>query len=247
MASRLERLYKEEPDKRTKQNEEMYEETDSKLRPVTIEHTKQIDIRELKKIIEKREESKRTRASKSIMPEERRNLLQGFSFDDDFTDNEKDYDINNVLEKAKEDRSYEEKLSNKKLRSTSYDILSNLDIEVKRSKKEEVEEEIKEVEDDVQELIDTISMTAVKNSSSDSLFDELKDTAVLENVKSKKKDDLDDSFFTSKVKLKKEELPEENGENKIQKTSGVLIKLLVGLLVIVTIAVIYFIVTIFFL
>ena len=110
----------------------------------------EIDIEKIKKILDTKYNNAPKRKSIRI------DVLQ----DEEEVDSEptKEYDLNVVLEKAKDElpETYEEARA-KKLRNTQFDILSNLHIEEETEK-----EEPSKAEEDLMELINTISINEKK-------------------------------------------------------------------------------------
>lgn len=113
----------------------------------------EIDIEKIKKILDNK--YKEAPKRRSIRLEEKEE-------DSKTTEEEeptKEYDLNNFLAKAKDDKeeTYEE-VRSKKLRDTQFDILNNLNLQV--DKKEEEEHEDK----DLMNLINTITINEVKKN-----------------------------------------------------------------------------------
>jgi len=101
---------------------------------------KEIDVEQIKKILDKRYNSAPRRRSIRIEPQEEVSKIS--------VDDTKEYDLTKVLEKAKDEKveTYEENRA-KKLRNTQYDILNNLNLdasdeEVKEEKKIDPEENL---------------------------------------------------------------------------------------------------------
>ena len=112
----------------------------------------EIDIEKIKKILDTKYNNAPKRKSIRIdIPEEEEEV------DSEPT---KEYDLNVVLEKAKDElpETYEEARA-KKLRNTQFDILNNLHIEENQE-----EEEPSKAEEDLMELINTISINEKKIS-----------------------------------------------------------------------------------
>lgn len=130
----------------------------------------------------------------------------------------KEYDINAILEKAKENKTIDyEKERLKKIRDTQYDILKNLDLS---RKDEEEKEEVTPEEERLMTLINTITLNE-ENNKKDldplDLFQDLKgdeNTKVIEGIsnskeeKEKKTDNtipIDKSFYTKSFNLSKKD------------------------------------------
>ena len=111
---------------------------------------KEIDVEQIKKILDKRYNSAPRRRSIRIEPQEEVSKIS--------VDDTKEYDLTKVLEKAKDEKveTYEENRA-KKLRNTQYDILNNLNLdasdeEVKEEKKAASKKEAKEEKSEVADL-----------------------------------------------------------------------------------------------
>jgi len=159
---------------RVARNQNLYNELSmsdfSDLKPndnvKVIENTgNRIDLNKIKDYLESNEEEKIQ--SKSVVVKDD---IETVSNDELFYD-EKDYDINAILEKAKENKeSYYEDEKHKKLRDTQYDILSKIKVYDETEDEEPVEEKV-ELNTDEKTLIDLIN-TVTKNKTD--LLEELK-------------------------------------------------------------------------
>lgn len=210
MASRMERYYKtKESKRRIVRNESLYQtmyedETYSNIEGVVATpRANEIDIEKIKELLASREREKNQtrkleRKTLPVEPEET------------FEEKEKNYDIRDILVKAKDSRENNEE-KYRSLKNTEYNILKNIKI----NNKQDVEQE-----DELKELINTITSTSLLNKMSDdelslNMFDDLKsDTmigdsssikAILEEKKEEKLHDtaeMDKSFFTSSLGFK---------------------------------------------
>ena len=146
---------------RVAKNEELYKEiNDASLDNFSVRSNAtvignqdpEIDIEKIKKILDTKYNNAPKRKSIRIdIPEEEEEVD---------TEPTKEYDLNVVLEKAKDElpETYEEARA-KKLRNTQFDILNNLQIEENQE-----EEEPSKAEEDLMELINTISINEKKIS-----------------------------------------------------------------------------------
>ena len=116
---------------------------------------KEIDVEQIKKILDKRYNSAPRRRSIRIEPQEEVSRIS--------VDDTKEYDLTKVLEKAKDEKveTYEENRA-KKLRNTQYDILNNLNLDVK----EDTEEKKIDPEENLMNLINTITINEAKKKES---------------------------------------------------------------------------------
>lgn len=172
---------------RVAKNEELYKEiNDASLDNFSVRSNAtvignqdpEIDIEKIKKILDTKYNNAPKRKSIRIdIPQEEEEV------DAEPT---KEYDLNVVLEKAKDElpETYEEARA-KKLRNTQFDILNNLHIE-----EDHEEEEPSKAEEDLMELINTISINEKKISE----ITEKLGKNTKENVKEDFNEEKDDSF-----------------------------------------------------
>ena len=142
--------------KRTRKNEQLYREIkDSELENLSIglnakvigDNSNQMDIDKIKEILEKNYQDIPKRRSVEMVKEEE-------SIDQYELEKTREYDINAILEKAREAKEVdyqEERL--KKVRDTQYDILKNLDLDEDKDKASS-----KKTKDELLELINTIKL-----------------------------------------------------------------------------------------
>lgn len=212
---------------------------------------REIDVEQIKKILDKRYNDRPQRRSIRVEPREEVSRLD--------KEDTKEYDLTKVLEKAKDEKveTYEE-VRAKKLRNTQYDILNNLNIE----EAEEKEEKKINPEENLMNLINTITINEAKKKEEEKDVDPLDiltdlkgddDTQVYEsmetsvttiteikekekekenlNKENSKKETLDNSFYTSDL-FKKKDFEDENDFVEDDKV-GVGIKILIALVIIV--------------
>jgi len=217
---------------------------------------REIDVEQIKKILDKRYNSAPKRRSIRIEERPHENIIS-----DEPT---KEYDLTKVLEKAKDEKveTYEENRA-KKLRNTQYNILSNLNIDG------EEKEEVKATpEENLMNLINTITINEAKkleekNSNSNDIdpldiLSDLKgddDTQVYESmetevtkiteikekekennnqiteVKNKNQEKLDNSFYTSNL-FKKNDFEDDNKDFVDDEKIGIGFKILIVLVVV---------------
>lgn len=251
MSSRMSKYYEESLDtsSRYHKNEELYKEiSKSELESFDIksnatilgENKNEIDVEKIKKILDNKynEIPKRRsiRLDETIDVEEEKEVT-------------KEYDINVILEKAREQKkdNYEEERL-RKLRDTQFDILNNLNI----SKKED-EEDRDLIEDNLKELINTIALNEKRHNDSSPLdiLSDLKgseDTEVLDGLKGEI-DELEDklekedksitdtgminSFYTSSNALKNKDFEDIDDFSKSIESNNVFIKIIIGIVIIV--------------
>lgn len=239
MKTRMEKYYTENNEfKRTVKNQEIYEKVnDTEIDNFNLNNNisvigsnkSSIDIDNLKKILDQKYSDGPKRKSLNIEPSEPKDLI----FDDE---EEKEYDINVILAKAKENKNVDYNEDRfKKIRETQYNILSNLNIE-----KEEEEKEITDEEKKLMTLINTITSNELKKDADPlDLLSDLKgteDTFVVSGandktieIKSKEefkeiaennKKPKEDSFYTASLKITEKDFDDFKDLEKDTKSVG---------------------------
>ncbi len=210
---------------------------------------REIDIEQIKKILDKRYNNAPKRRSIRVEPVERESKIS--------EEATKEYDLNIVLEKAKDEKqdTYEENRA-KKLRNTQFDILNNLNINSDKSN----DESSKNAQEDLMELINTITINEAKKKEEDKKNDsdpldiltDLKgteNTQVYESMEKKitsiseikEKNDIeelgdskiDNSFYTSNLFNKKDFEDEDNKDFVEDSKTNLGIKILIFLIAVV--------------
>jgi len=212
MASRMERYYKnKDTNKRSVRNESLYQtiyedETYSNIEGVVATpKANEIDIEKIRELLASREKEKQMRRP------ERKQVIVEPEVDDELEE-EKNYDIRDILVKAKDSRENPEE-KYRSLKNTEYNILKNIKI---RNKQDEQQEE------ELKELINTITSTSFLNKMSDDelsldMFDDLKSNTMVGDTSSirailddeqeeiNKTGEMDNSFFTSSLGFKEKD------------------------------------------
>ncbi len=121
------------------------------------------------------------------------------------------YDINSVLEKAKENRKEKDALEEmRKLKNTNYNILASLNPEELEKYRQEKQKRLKPDENEIRDLIDTIaSKTMAGEISKEASLDLLSDlmaTNVSDKIETEKLQETNDKLELSKDILDKESL-----------------------------------------
>ena len=176
MKTRINKYYDDTPSfapRRTAKNNELYEEIKkSEIENFDIgsnakvigNNEAQIDINKLKDILEKNyQEVPKRRSLKLDIPEEEEIEME----------KTKEYDINAILEKAREEKEVDyqrERL--KKVRDTQYDILKNLEVEQEEPKSKAADERTKE---ELLDLIQTINLNETQRKTINALAEEEKE------------------------------------------------------------------------
>ena len=257
MDTRINKYNESDRMSRVSKNSELYKQiNDSELDNFNVHSNatvignqeREIDVEQIKKILDKRYNDRPQRRSIRVEPREEVSRLD--------KDDTKEYDLTKVLEKAKDENveTYDE-VRAKKLRNTQYDILNNLNIE----ETEEKEEKKINPEENLMNLINTITINEAKKKEEKDvdpldILTDLKgndDTQVYEsmetsvtkiteikekekenlNKEESKKETLDNSFYTSDL-FKKKDFEDENDFVEDDKV-GLGIKILIVLVIIV--------------
>ena len=261
MKSRMEKYYngEVESNERTKKNQELYD-TIYNLEPIVDENglgtNKEVDLsgfssQRIDNI--NREEYQKLKDYNPIIGTKKDNSI--FDYEENLEDEEeKIYDINSILDKAKEKRNNpDEKEKYRTLRNTQYDILSKLNIQKETSDIEDAETD----EERLRDLIHTITMNKrtlnnIKNDMSLDILSDLKPVsdntivteAIVEEVTVTKEEDkeeslsselknVDKSFYTNSFTFSKQDFEGISNADKAVKTNNVLIKLLIFILLVV--------------
>lgn len=249
MASRMERYYPtDEKLKRSTKNALLYDEIydDKKYDEVdnvkdinadtiaTLDVGKQIDIREVQALLEKRSTYQNKRELvKEKLPETRENIY--------YETGNKSYDINDVLAEAKENTKEEERP--RSLAETQVLTLQELINKKDYSNKNKLNE------NEVKDLIDTIYSTNLLSSDEGTgLLDELKstgNTTVDSSIKDAIKGDTDEmthidkSFYTSSLGFKKSDfatLDEINEDNKKNNTGTIIFLIILAIIFVLAVS-----------
>ncbi len=243
MATRMQKYYKNarvnaNTNSRSSRNKELYGEiyTGSKYSNIegiaSIDNANQVDITKVKQMLENRENYQKQRQYRRITgdykPEKPKPIIQR-TFEGN---EEKNYDIRDILKEAKENKEPDDK--ERVLKNTQYNILKNIDLK-KEIKKEDYHDS---AEGELKELINTITNTSMLNKINDvdlaaDLLSDLKDDDTkigeIKNIKELIEQDIppetkkvdpteptyDHSFFTSSLKLNKSDFEEEKKGTKI--------------------------------
>lgn len=177
---------------------------------------------------------------------------------------EKIYNINDVLETAKKNRTEEDELDKKRrLKSVEYSILSDLSQEKVKEYHEQKQKKLSKAEEEnLEELIHTITSNSLRKRIDDELLSDLLPSDEGESVTSEelidkvdelkeKTEDLydelehiDNTFLTKSMDLSSEdfELDEEDKSFLEDKGMGIVPKILIGLFVIIVIMIIIYVI-----
>ena len=265
MPSRMERYYETRDDgpSRARKNQDLYEQIyDEKSFEVSDYKAKDysnvsgvaeapdsntIDIQKIREMMKSREEKNKDKQNyKEIQPE----------YEEDIIEEPKNYDINDVLNKAKDERPIESDSDYHSLKNVELNILKNLNIEEKKEDEND-KEVLSDDKEELPELINTITNTSMLNKLGDKelsldLLEDLKSNGTtmigssdtIKNVldESKKKEvkeettEIDKSFFTKSLDLK-DSLKYLDGEEEGDEESKS-IKVIVAIVVVVALIIV---------
>mgnify|MGYP004550974643 CR=1 FL=1 len=259
METRIDKFNESKSMSRVAKNSSLYREiNDSELDNFNVRSNatvignqdKEIDVEQIKKILDKRYNSAPRRRSIRIEPQEEVSRIS--------VDDTKEYDLTKVLEKAKDEKveTYEENRA-KKLRNTQYDILNNLNLD---ASDEEVKEEKKiDPEENLMNLINTITineakkqeskkdvdpldiLTDLKGEDDTQVYDSITTVTKITEIKEKEKEKIDNnkdnntidnSFYTDNL-FKKKDFEEDSNDFVDEDKLGIGIKILIALVIIV--------------
>lgn len=231
MASRMDRYYLSSKDgKRTSRNSALYDEIyenrdydelsrdvrDINVDTLSTSTSRQIDIEEVKALLEKRNIVQSNHQIHREIP---------IKYKEPVIEEDKNYDVKAILQKAKEEKK--EEYRPRSLADTQVLTLQELITQKEYSNKVKLDEE------DVKDLVDTIcSSTLLQDINSQGLFDDLKSTGntvvskdIKDILRDKKQeientisdDTMDKSFLTSSLSFKQSDF--EDGDQKDNKSS----------------------------
>lgn len=254
----MERYYKKETqgNSRTKRNTRLYNSIYSYGKYSNIEgiasidNTNEIDITKVKKMLDNREKYQAERRYRRLTNDDKQVQDLPVMHSKYKEDNDRTYDIMDVLNKAKEKKEPDDK--ERVLSKTSYDVLKSLDLKRNVNRRDLYD-------DGLDSMVQTISNTSALNKLDDAslaadMFSDLqghnentqvgKIGDIKELIKTqqydKKEQTMDNSFFTSDLKLKKKDFigyGEEEKKGSVFKTIFVTI-LILGIIAVIGILVV---------
>lgn len=249
MASRMERYYQSDSNvtKRAKRNQDlyrtMYDEAEySNIEGIaTIEKTNEIDLNKIKELLREREHQGREIKKSIPEPVHIEPLVEE-------PEDMRNYDIRDVLLKAKNQKTDDDKIHS--LKNTQYNILKSLNVHSGDEQKEELKE-----------LVHTITNTSALNKMGDKelcldLLNDLKSNTMtisnssamdilLKEEKKKKIEPeeeigLDKSFYTSSLNFNDDDFEQLRDMNTNLKKNNLLIKILLFILLVIVVTAIIF-------
>ncbi|MGE5455916.1 MAG: hypothetical protein ACM3O4_02250 [Ignavibacteriales bacterium] len=246
MSSRMEKYYQSNTrnNDRTSKNQDLYSQIYSEKEYTNVEGVitssspNEIDINKIKELL-KSQEKKNT-----IIKEAR--VTPNLECDDPL-DEEKNYDIKELLDKARDERN-DKPTNYRSLKNTEYDILKGIKLD---NNKNDFQSET----DELKELINTITSTSLLNKLGDrelslDLLNDLRSNTMIGDSKSiksiieeeKKADkeeneEVDRSFYTSSLNFKNKDFEQLKDINNSIKKNNTLIKFMLAILIIVIVTV----------
>jgi len=264
MKSRSEKYYDEDTkylQKRTNRNSNLYKEINnselndfnitSNARVIGENDSNYVNVEKIKEILEKNYHTIPKRSQVKLVPEMEEVPLE--------LEQTREYDINAILEKAREEKEVDyEKERLKKIRDTQYDILKNLDIEEEKPNKA-ADSKTKE---ELLELINTITenelqktkldpldiLTDLKGDDSNTIVmgakEELKETTKpvpeQQEPEAKKEKEIDDSFYTNSLSFTQSDFDDFNDLKEEVESNKIITRILIIIIAIALIAGIIF-------
>jgi len=193
MGSRMEKYENNAPTSRMSKNRSLYEEVDRiDVGYIDLKESNVLEIptKDVNRKIKTREDYKRYRDLDGIInvPKEKKTSVLVKEKE------ERIYDINEILKRAKEELHEEE--TKKRLLNTEYNILTKLDLEnIEKLEKNELKEE------DLKKIIEDAYPKRQKEDDNRDFFDDLKEETIKEEIFNKETSDIE----VVKPELKKEE------------------------------------------
>lgn len=193
MGSRMEKYENNVPTSRMSKNRSLYEEVDRiDVGYIDLKESNVLEIptKDINRKIKTREDYKRYRDLDGIINVPKEDKISVLVKEKE----ERIYDINEILKRAKEELHEEE--TKKRLLNTEYNILTKLDLEnIEKLEKNELKEE------DLKKIIEDAYPKREKEDDNRDFFDDLKEETIKEEIFDKDTSDIE----VIKPELKKEE------------------------------------------
>lgn len=242
MASRMDRYYEKPRTVRARslRNEELYKQIQNMdsysniEAAISIAKTNEIDLSKVKEMIKNRENYKKQREYQSAF-----NIEMDKSNDKEekkYFEEEKNYDIMDVLTKAKD--NHEEDNTNRSLKNTHYDVLKELNL--RNDNYSDSEEELKDLintittkknnnDEDFGLLNDLTSNTMVGEASSihKVLEEEKKQQTKVDNTL-----EMDKSFFTSAMSFSDKDFDDLKNMGHNVKKNNILLIIMISIIIV---------------
>lgn len=203
---------------RTKKNQELYEDVrNSELTNFDVNsnvsvigtNTKNIDVNKLSQILDKKYNDYAPKRRSIEIPAYEEPIIEQPLVDT------KEYDINAILEKAKQGKNVDyNKERLKKVREAQYEILNNLDLELKKVEEAKKNTHQKEEEENLMSLINTITELENQNREKNKAKETAHDLDLLSDLA----DDKTEVEEKDKTLPQKEIIPVEKTEDREPKS-----------------------------
>lgn len=264
MPSRMDRYYSDSDttNRRSSKNSNLYSriyDEDSKYSNIegiaSIEKTNEIDITKIKEMLKNREDYQKEKEVRQIVKPSREKK-QDYNFNLNEVEEEKNYDIRDILAKARVEHK-DEKKDYHSLNNTQYNILKSINVDDDIDAKKYFDTVDKE--GDLEELINTITNTSMLNKMDQqelalSMFEDFKTKnlsdsksiqAIMDEEYEKERtvdlaDTLDKSFYTSSMKFSKDDFGDDSEPRKKSLIGTILKGLIFLALIALTVLVCYF-------
>lgn len=233
MRTRMDKYHNnEELLERTSKNDSLYEQLYREKQTLSsnvtvLDNIDEIDISKIKAMVNNRETRRKERKYENLVNPididsyKRNNINYDFDEIDD-----KNYDINQILEKKRSGRNYEESPRVRKISDTNYNILKSLDFEAKEDEEEMCTDFLTQ-EKNIKSLLNTIAKTKPINEATD-LFVNLRSD---ESNKEEKKGEDDKAFYTSITKFDEDDFGDDEDIPKKKNSKVFVIIIVVTLLI----------------
>ena len=246
MASRMEKYYSNNSRSNTRsvKNENLYRDIYenaeySNIEGVaTMEKTNEINLEQIRELLKEREDRQK---KNSTVRKEPQKIYTKPKFE------ERNYDIRDVLVKAKDEHVEDDK--NRNLRNTQYNILKNINIKNEMSKEDEIDLEktlvdakvLKDLDDNELSLdmLDLKGNTMVTKTNVGDLLKEVQEAK--DKYEPTNDDGLDKSFYTSSLNFKEDDFEQLKDLQDSIDSNNKLIKILFILLFLIIAGVVGFI------
>lgn len=240
MPSRMDRYYRSEKatPSRTDKNKNLYRtiydnidysNVESIAKNLDTERVQEIDASKIQELLKEKEQTKKSRPSIEKEVESIKKVEP--------TEENRNYDIRDILIKAKDNRELDEKTP-EKIRSIEYNILKNLNIESNKTEEKHIEEQnnLRELNNEDLSLnmfddLKSINNTMVGNGESiHNILEEVK----REEKQKTEEDGMDKTFLTASLGFTDEDFEEEEETPK----GNVALKIVIAVLIIAVVAII---------
>ena len=248
MASRMDRYRNQELETigmRTKRNEHLYARVEAPLEYSSVEgvaridNTNSVDINKIKELLLREEEPKKKHHSKMEKQETLEDTSELVTFNQL---EDKNYDIRDILNKAKDEKEEDDDDKYRNLQNTGYDILKN--IQVQKKPTEISDQELNHVGDTTLSLsmLDNLQDNEEEEITETMSSKTIRDLLNEETSKEEDGDDddfeeqrtLDNSFFTSSLNFSEEDFNELSDElDEPKKKENLIVKVLIFIIMVV--------------